>query len=318
MISYIVRRLIHAFVIVLLVSFVVFFLIRMLPGDPIDMLLSSQQQQEYTPEQIDAIREARGLNRPIIVQYLDWFTQMLGGNFGNSLMRNFDIGQEMGNRVVVSLMIGLTAFVIGFVVGPVLGVISAIRRGKFLDNLVTTLANIGITAPSFWVAILLMYYISFRLGLLPLYGYTLPWVDLSMNIQQSILPVFVTALGPIGSSCRQMRSSVLEVMNEDYIRTAWAKGLNERKVILKHIIKNALMPVVTLQGMMLRMIIGGSVVVETIFVVPGMGRMMVDGMLSQDYTVVQAVTVVMTIVVVLSSLLVDLLYGWIDPRIQYS
>ena len=318
MLSYIIRRIIHAIIIVVLVGFAVFFLMRTLPGDPIYMMMSASQLNEYTTEQIEAVRESKGLNRPILVQYADWFSQMLKGSFGKSLMRNFDIARELKSRVVVSLTIGLTAFIIGFTIGPILGIISAIRRGKFLDNLVTTFANIGITAPSFWIAILLMYYISFKLDLLPLYGYTLPWVDPIMSLKQGILPVFVTALGPIGSSCRQTRSSVLEVMNQDFVRTAWAKGLNEKKVIMKHIIKNSLLPVVTLQGMMLRMIIGGSVVVETIFVVPGMGNMMVDGMLSQDYTVVQAVTVIMTIMVVVSSLLVDLLYGWIDPRIQYS
>jgi len=318
MLTYIVRRLIQAFGVIVLVSLAVFLLIRTLPGDPIEMLVSSQQLQEYTPEMIEALRHARGLDRPLVVQYVSWLGNMLRGDFGNSLMRNFNIGQELKNRVVVSLTIGLTAFVIGFIVGPILGIISAIRRGKMLDNIVTTFANIGITAPTFWVAILLLYLFALRLKLVPLYGYTLPWVNLGMSIKQGILPVFVTALGPIASSTRQTRSSVIEIMNEDYIRTAWAKGLNERKVIIKHIIKNSLLPVITLQGTMLRMVVGGSVVVETVFVVPGMGRMMVDAMLSHDYTVVQAVTVIMTAVVVFSSLLVDLLYGWVDPRIQYE
>ena len=159
---------------------------------------------------------------------------------------------------------------------------------------------------------------SLHLNWLPLYGYTLPWDNFGECVKQSIMPVFVTALGPIATTARQTRSSVLEVLNEDYVRTAWAKGLNEKKVVFKHVLKNSLMPVVTLQGTMLRMVVGGSVVVETLFVIPGMGSMMVDAMLSRDYPVIQAVTVVMTIIVVLSSLIVDLLYAWIDPRIQYD
>jgi peptide/nickel transport system permease protein len=318
MLTYIARRLIYSVVIIIVVSLAVFILIRLLPGDPIEMLISQTQLTEYTPEMVETLRRERGLDKPLPAQYLDWFTRMIRGDFGNSIMRNYDIGKELKSRVTVTLIIGLSAFLVGLIVGPLLGIISAIRRGKLIDSVVTILANIGITAPVFWVGILLLYIFAVWLDLLPIYGYTLPWNNFWMSLKQSILPVFVTALGPMASTARQTRSSVLEVLGEDYIRTAWAKGLNEKKVILKHVIKNSLMPVVTLQGTMLRMVVGGSVVVETVFVIPGMGKMMVDAMLAHDYTVVQGVTVVMTAVVVLSSLLVDLLYGWIDPRIQYS
>ena len=318
MLTYIVRRLLHALLIMFLVSIAVFLLVRALPGDPIEMIMSQTALMGYTDEEMEEVRHAKGLDRPVLVQYVSWVGQVLKGDFGNSLMRNYDIGKEIGSRLAVTLLLGLSGFIIGLIVGPLLGIISAIRRGKFIDNLVTVFANIGITAPQFWVAILCLFVFGLKLKLLPLYGYTLPWVDLGMSIKQSILPVFVLALGPIASSARQTRSSVLETLGEDYIRTGWAKGLNERKVIMKHVLKNSLMPVVTLQGTMLRMVVGGSVVVETIFVIPGMGKMMVDGMLSNDYPVVQAVTLLMTVVVVLSSLIVDLLYGWLDPRIQYE
>lgn len=318
MLTYIVRRVIAAIGVIILVSILIFILLRLLPGDPIEMILSATQMQEFTQEMIDAVRAERGLDRPLHIQYLYWLGNMLRGDFGMSIVRNFDIRAELHNRMMVSLTIGISAFVIGFIVGPILGIISAIRRGKFIDNLVTTLANIGITAPTFWVAILLLYFFALRLQLVPVFGYTLPWVDFEMSIRQGILPVFVTALAPIATSARQTRSSVIEIMNEDYIRTAWAKGLSERKIIVRHVLKNSLMPVITLQGTMFRLIIGGSVIVERIFVIPGMGNMLVDGMLSRDYTVVQAITVIMTAVVVLTSLIVDLLYGWIDPRIQYE
>jgi peptide/nickel transport system permease protein len=318
MFAYIVRRILQAIAVVFVISIVVFILVRCLPGDPIEMYVSQAGLTEITPEMIEEIRHDKGLDRPWVVQYVDWLGQMLRGDFGVSIMRNFNIANEMQNRVTVTLLIGLTAFLIGLVVGPLLGIISAIRKGKFVDNLVTVLANIGVTAPTFWIAILLIYVFSLHLNWLPLYGYTLPWDNFGECVKQSIMPVFVTALGPIATTARQTRSSVLEVLNEDYVRTAWAKGLNEKKVVFKHVLKNSLMPVVTLQGTMLRMVVGGSVVVETLFVIPGMGSMMVDAMLSRDYPVIQAVTVVMTIIVVLSSLIVDLLYAWIDPRIQYD
>jgi peptide/nickel transport system permease protein len=318
MLNYIVRRLLHAVVIIILVSFAVFILVRALPGDPIDMLVTQNVMVTLTDEQVEQIRHEKGLDRPVLVQYADWLSKVVRGDFGLSIMHNYDIGKELASRVTVSLLLGLTAFVISLIVGPLLGVISAIRRGKFVDNLVTVLANIGITAPQFWIGILLIFLLGLKLKWLPSYGYTLPWDNFAMSVKQSVMPVFVIALGPIASTSRQMRSSVLETLGEDYIRTSWAKGLNEKKVILRHVIKNSLMPVITLQGTMLRIIIGSAVIVETVFVIPGMGKLMVDSMLANDYPVVQAVTLVMTLIVVLSSLIVDLLYGWIDPRIQYE
>lgn len=318
LLTYIARRIILALIIVLLVSFAIFILIRMLPGDPIEMIISASQLENYTQEQIDAIRRDRGLDKPVLVQYVVWLGQMLRGDFGNSIVRNFNVGSEMSTKITVTMIVGLTAFLLGLVIGPLLGIISAVRSGKFIDSLVTVIANIGITIPTFWLGILLIFFFGLRLKILPLYGYTFPWDNLGMSIKQSILPIFVLALSPIASSARQMRASVLEVLGEDYTRTAWAKGLNERKVTWRHVIKNALMPVITLQGTMLRNVIGGAVVVETVFVIPGMGKFLVDGVLSRDYPVVQAVTVVMTIIVVLSNLIVDLFYGWVDPRIQYE
>ena len=318
MLSYIVRRLLHALLIVILVSFAVFLLVRAMPGDPVDIIVAQRTLVAMTPEQIDALRQEHGLDRPVIVQYATWLGRVVRGDFGLSIIHNYDIGREIAARARVSLTLGIMAFVVSLVVGPLLGTISAIRRGKFIDNLVSVIANIGITAPQFWIGILLIYIFGLRLGWLPPFGYTLPWVNFGHSIRSGILPVFVIALGPIASGARQMRSSMLETLGEDYIRTAWAKGNYERRVIIRHAVKNSLMPVITLQGILLRMIIGGAVVVETVFVIPGMGRLLVDAMHSQDYPVIQAVVLVMTFVVVLSSLVVDLLYGWVDPRIQYS
>ena len=318
MVAYIVRRLIHAAIVVVIVSVIIFVIIRLLPGDPIIMLINQNMGASFTPEQIDALRHEFGLDRPLIIQYFSWFGNALQGDFGISIINRFNVAKEITNRLPVTLMLGLTSFVIGLVVGPILGIISAVRRGKVVDTVVTVISNIGITAPQFWVGILLIFFFGLKLGILPIYGYTLPWNDFALSFKQSVMPVIVLAMFPLASSARQMRSSMLEVLHEDYIRTAWAKGLKEKQVIIKHAFKNSLMPVVTLQGLLLRNIVGGSVIVETVFVIPGMGKFMIDSMLAHDYTCVQATALVMILVVVISNLIVDLSYGWLDPRIQYD
>lgn len=318
MTAYIIRRLMHAVLVVLIVSLMVFLIMRLLPGDPILMYVTSGDLQSVTPEQIQHLRHELGMDRSLAVQYVDWVWHAARGDLGKSILYRYSVAEEIGKRLPITLYLGLIAFVIGCVVGPFLGVISAIRRGKWIDSLVTVLANLGITAPPFLIGIVLIYVLGLYLGLLPVYGYTSPFVDLWKNLRQSFMPVLVFATFPIASAARQTRSSVVEVMQQDYVRTAWAKGLSERVIIVRHVLKNALTPVVTLQGMQLRNIIGGSVVVETVFGIPGMGKLAVDGMLSQDYAVVQGVILVTAVVVVLSNLIVDVLYGWLDPRIQYE
>jgi peptide/nickel transport system permease protein len=318
MTTYIIRRLMHAVLVILIVSLMVFLLMRLLPGDPILMYVASGDLQSISKEQIVHLKHELGMDRPLIVQYFDWLKNAVQGNLGKSILHRYDVLQEIGRRLPITFYLGLLSFMIGCVIGPFLGVVSAVRRGKWQDSLVTVIANLGITAPTFWLGILLIYLFSLYLGLLPVYGYTSPLVDLWKNLRQSIMPIFVLATFPIASAARQTRSSVIEVMRQDYIRTAWAKGLSERVIIIRHVLKNALMPVITLQGMLLRNIIGGSVIVETVFVIPGMGKLVVDGMLSQDYTVVQGVILVVSVTVVLSNLIVDILYGWLDPRIQYE
>jgi peptide/nickel transport system permease protein len=308
----------HAVLVVLIVSLIVFLLMRLLPGDPILMYVASGDLQSFSVEQIKHLKHQLGMDKPLLVQYFDWLWNAVQGNLGKSLLHRYDVLEEIGNRLPITLYLGLLAFAIGCIIGPLLGVVSAVRRGKWLDDLVTVIANLGITAPPFWLGIILIYVFSLYLRLLPVYGYTSPLVDLWKNLQQSIMPIFVLATFPIASAARQTRSSVIEVMRQDYIRTAWAKGLSERVIIIRHVLKNALMPVVTLQGMLLRNIIGGSVIIETVFVIPGMGKLVVDGMISQDYTVVQGVILVVAVTVVVSNLIVDVLYGWLDPRIQYE
>jgi peptide/nickel transport system permease protein len=187
-----------------------------------------------------------------------------------------------------------------------------------MDNVLTSLGNLGITIPVFWLGILLIYAFGLKLDWLPIFGYTSPFEDFALNTQQIIMPVFCLAIPSVASAVRMTRSSMLEVMRQDYVRTAWSKGLRERAVIMRHALKNGLIPVVTLKGVTLTVIVGGSVLVETVFSIPGMGRLAVEGLFSQDYAVVQGVILVIGTFVLAINLLIDLSYGWLDPRVRYG
>jgi len=310
--------LVHAALVVLLVSAFVFLVMRLLPGDPVLMFVTSGDLQSVSPEQTAALRHEYGLDRPLPVQYVDWLSHAVQGDLGRSILFHYSVSNEITRRFPISISLGLMALVLGVLVGPLLGALSAVKRGTWLDTCLTVAATIGITAPSFWVAILLIYVLGLRLGVLPAYGYTSPLTDFWGSLQQSVMPVVVLSVFPIAAAARQTRSSVLEVLQLDYVRTARAKGLNQQATLFQHVLKNALMPVATLQGEVFRNIVAGSVVVETVFVIPGMARLLVDGMLGQDYPVVQGVILVVAVAVVGANLLVDLAYAWLDPRIQYT
>ncbi|MBN1188837.1 MAG: ABC transporter permease [Dehalococcoidales bacterium] len=318
MITFIIRRLLLSIIVLVIVSALVFVAMRILPGDPIFMLLTQSQQTEITQEQIDLLRQEYGLDKSLAVQYLNWLGGMVRGDLGMSILTNLPVADEILRRLPITLNIGLPAFLLGIVLGIPAGVLCAVRRGTFIDTLVTTFSNIGITIPVFWLGFILIYLFSIKLGWLPALGYTSPLDDLVLNIKQIILPIICLAVFPISATSRQTRSSVLDVMKQDYIRTAWSKGLRERVIIAKHALKNSLIPVVTLSGMGLSMIIGGSVIVETVFNIPGMGRLAVQSVFSQDYPYVQGIVLFVAIVVLLANLLTDIAYGYLDPRIRYG
>jgi len=296
----------------------VFFAMRLLPGDPIRMVISFSTQQNFSDEQIAQLRHEAGLDKPLSVQYFIWVKEILHGNLGKSILYKTPVSKDILKRLPVTLHIGLTAFLVGLILGIPTGVICAVRRGKPIDTILTTISNIGITIPSFWLGVMMMYVFALRLGWLPLMGYTSPFTDFGMSAKQLIMPVICEALFPLAANARQTRSSMLEVIKQDYIRTAWAKGLRERVVIFGHALKNGLIPILTLSGMGLSMIIGGSVIIEQVFVIPGMGRLTINSILNQDYPYIQAITLIVAAIILLVNLLVDLAYGWLDPRIRYS
>lgn len=318
MLAYIVRRLIIAVVVLFLVTLLVFFAMRLLPGDPILMLVTANQAQEYNEERIVELKREFGLDKPLVLQYFDWIGGVVHGDLGTSILHNSPVSQEIRRRLPISLLVGGLAFVIGHMIGIPAGIIAAVRRGKWVDNVITTLANIGMTVPNFWLGILMMYAFGLQLKWLPIMGYTSPFDDFWLSMRQLVMPVACLALFPIAGSARQARSSMLEVMRQDFIRTAWSKGLKEWTIIARHGLKNGLIPVVTLAGMGIPMILGGAMFVETVFNIPGIGRLAVNSVINQDYPYVQAVTLIIATIVVLVNLIVDITYGWLDPRIRYE
>lgn len=318
MYAYIVRRLLTALVVLLLITAVVFIVMHLLPGDPILLYLSQDTVTAFTAEEIVAARHEFGLDKPVIVQYLNWLSGVLHGDLGESIFRSTKVTEEIGNALPITLYLGMLAWVISHVIAIPAGVICAVKRGKWIDTILTILANIGITAPQFWVGILLIYVFGLYLNWLPIFGYTSPFDDFWLSIKKVIMPVFCLSLVPLSGCVRQTRSAMLEVVRQDYIRTAWSKGLAERNVILRHAIKNGIIPVVTLAGMAVPLIIGGQVLIETVFGIPGIGRLSVTALFSRDYAIVQGIVLVIAVFVVLVNLLVDIAYGWLDPRIHYD
>ena len=319
MTTYITRRLIQSLIVVFLVTIGVFLLMRMLPGDPVLMYVSMDDYNSVTSDaELAALRHQFGLDKSLLMQYLDWIGGVLKGDLGTSIFLDVTVISEIGRAIPKTMLIGSIAFFISVFIGISFGIIAAVRRGRWIDSVVTILANIGITAPIFWVGIMLIHVFAVTLGWLPTQGYTSILDDPALGIKKLIMPVICLAVFPMAGISRQTRSAMLEVVRQDYIRTAWSKGLTEAYINLRHALRNAIIPIVTLAGMQIRVIFGGQVLIETVFNIPGMGRLAVEGLQNQDYAMVQGIILIIAIIVTTINLLVDLSYGVIDPRIRYS
>ena len=319
MTTYIIRRLIQALVVLIMVTLLIFFIMRLLPGDPLLIYLAQSAELEaMPPEMLDQLRHQFGLDRPLMVQYFTWIGGVLRGDFGTSIFYHHDVGALMAQRFPVTLHLGLLALFFGATFGILAGLAAAVRLGKWVDKVITPLTYIGITIPVFWLGILLIYLFGLKLHWLPIAGYTSPLENFWLSTRQVIMPVVCLAVFGLAANARQMRSAMLEVIRQDYVRTAWSKGLSERRIIIKHAMKNSLIPVITLMGIGVGIIFGGSVLVETVFAIPGVGRLLVSSIFAQDYVVVQAITFVIAVIVLTVNLIVDISYGWFDPRIRYG
>jgi peptide/nickel transport system permease protein len=296
----------------------IFLAMRLLPGDPILMYMTARDAEGSSQEQIDAMKKEFGLDKPLMVQYANWLSGVVRGDLGKSILNRSSVGAELKKRIPITFYLASLALLLSVILSIPAGIISAVRRGSWLDTAATTLANIGMTIPIFWLGILMIYVFGLYFRWLPVQGYTSPFTNFWLSVKQTIMPVICLAIFSIASGMRQTRSSMLEVIRQDYIRTAWSKGLKERVIVMRHALKNALIPVVTLTGMTVRYLFGGAVLIETVFNIPGIGRMTVDAILSQDYPIVQGATLVTAVTILLSNLIVDLSYGWFDPRIRYE
>jgi peptide/nickel transport system permease protein len=312
--SYIARRIIQTIFSLIIISFLCFLLIHLIPGDPVQTILGSQAD----PAQIDLWRSKLGLDRPFLEQYGNWVFKALRGDFGQSIQNGIPVTQLFIQRFPITVYLSFLAMVLSIVLGILIGIISALRRGTFLDQSLVVLATTGACVPIFWLGIMGVYLFSLCLGWLPVQGWVMPTVDLGKSVKYAIMPVILLAIPSLAVMARQTRSSMLEVTRQDYIRTAWAKGLSEQVVVIQHALKNALIPIVTLIGLQIRILLGGSVLVETVFNIPGMGRLLVDSAFSKDYFVLQGGVLILGVLVCLVNLLVDISYTWFDPRIKYE
>lgn len=312
MTSYIIKRVLAAILVIFIVSIFVFSIIHLLPGDPVVMALGLETPQE----DIDRIREEKHLNDPLPQQYFTWVTEMFQGNFGESLIEFRPVTEIFRDRLPRTLAIGIPAFIIGVLLGVLIGIISAVRRGKFIDQFLTLLTTLGIGTPQFWIGMILLYIFAIKLRWFPMRNIVMPSESIVGYLRSAFLPILCSSIQMIGSVSRQTRSNMLEVISQDYIRTARANGIAEKKVIYMHALKNALIPVVTVVGMNLRNIIAGAVLIENIFSITGIGTTMTNAINNRDYWVLQGCVLLVSFIAVFGNLIVDILYGYIDPRIR--
>jgi peptide/nickel transport system permease protein len=314
MLRLIANRILQAAPVIVVVSILAFLLINLLPGDPAVVIAGDQA----SPEAIAAVRHNLGLDKPLIEQLGIWFLHLLQGNFGASLMLNQSVVSAMGERLPVTLSLALLSIGITLPIGVFAGAVAAYYRQTWIDSCVMTLALLGVSAPAFWVAILSIILFSVTLRWFPTGGYTPFMQDPVLWLRSLVLPAAMLSLFQIGFLARMTRSAMLDVLSQDYVRTARAKGLGEWKTVSKHAFRNAMILIVTAIGILLSTAIGGSVVIEQVFALPGVGRLVVQGILARDYPLVQGVMLIYGFAFVLINLAVDLVYTFADPRVRYD
>lgn len=304
--TYLIRRLLLVFPALLFLSVLIFLMVRVIPGDPAQVIAG-----EYaTKENVELIRKQLGLDRALHVQYFDFIARLLRGDFGRSIRTTAPVLEELKGRYVNTLELTLVSMVIAFIIGVTLGVICAVRWNTWTDNLVMIGAMLGVSMPVFWLGLLLILFFSVQLGWLPSVG--------KGSLAHFVLPSTTLATLPGAIIARISRASMLDVVREDCVLTARAKGLSEPKVVLKHALRNALIPIITIGGLQMGILLGGAVITETIFAWPGMGRLLVNSIIARDYPVVQGAVLLLAVTVILVNLIVDLTYAFTNPRIRYA
>ena len=315
MTQYIIRRLIQALFLVWGCATLVFFMVRLIPGDPVVQMLGP----EYTPEAAEAIRVKLGLDAPFHIQYLRWFGNMLTGDLGGSIATGETVVGIIANGLPKTLSLATLSFLIATTIAVPAGIIAALRRNTVFDYAASVVAFIGVSMPSFWFGILLILVFAVRLQWLPAIGYADPTEDgVVAWLERLILPSLAIGAAYSAILMRFVRAGLLEVLSSDYVRTARAKGVREHAVVLRHAMRNALIPVVTVIGIQLALLLSGTVVVETVFSIRGIGRILVAAIFDRDYPIVQGVILLIAVIFVMANLLVDIVYTFLDPRIRYG
>ncbi len=305
MIKYIIKKLILMIPVLIGLTVLIFMILHLSPGDPVDMIVGPNA----TPEVYETVRRDLGLDKPLITQYLIFIKNAVRGDLGRSILQKRPVIDMIKQRFPVTLELGFWGLLLSFIIAVPTGIIAAINRETKVDYIAMAIALLGISIPSFFLGLMLLYFFAFRMNMFPISGYG-TWRHL-------VLPVLTIGLTDAAVTARMVRSSMLEVLGQDYVRTARAKGIEENRVIYKHALKNALIPVITLLGMRIGWIMGGSVILEMVFNRQGLGRLMVDAIFARDYPVVQGSMLVLTASVLLGNLIADILYAVVDPRIKY-
>jgi peptide/nickel transport system permease protein len=315
--TYVAKRLLLIVPTLLGVASLVFVIMRVIPGDVTLLILGGDQAGRIDPAQIVALKRRLGIDQPLLVQFWTWLWGVLRFDFGTSLWTGRPVVEELLIRLPLSLELAFAATMVSVLIAIPFGMLSAVRQDTWVDYLIRVISIGGLAIPSFWVGILVILFLVLWFGWGPPLEFTPPWVDPWANFQQMVWPVATVGYRYAAVTTRMTRSTLLEVLREDYIRTAWAKGLRERAIVIRHALKNAMLPVITLVGTEFAFLIGGLVVTETVFTLNGVGRFVVDAVAHRDYPVVQALIFLIAFGFVVVNLLVDLTYAWFDPRIRY-
>jgi len=319
MYGYLAKRLALVLPTLILVTMLVFLLMRLVPGDPAYLrLIGADGDAEFSQEQLDVLRAKLGTDKPIPEQYGRWVWDMMRLDFGLSMIHDTPIADDLKDRIPITLELTFLALLLATVVAVPLGIFSAVFQDSLIDYLSGIIAIAGVAMPTFWTAILIIIFLVSFFGWLPPLGYAKFWDDPLTNLQQLAFPALALGFYNMALIARVTRSAMLEVFREDYIRTARSKGLSERVIIVRHALKNASLPVLTISGWQVGRLIAGTVIIEKIFLIPGMGKLLIDSIFARDFTMIQAIVMVVALMVLLLNLMVDLMYGWLDPRIRYG
>ncbi len=317
--KYVLRRLFLFIPTLFGVSIAVFVLLRIIPGDIAALILSGPSGElTYTQEDVEQLREEMGLNNPIYVQYADWMWDFIRGDLGRSFLTKFEIADQIKRQMPITVQLAGFSMVVISIISIPIGVLAAVRQDSFVDYILRGFAILGLAMPSFFVALLVVLLLSVVFDWSTPLGFVHLWEEPTKSFQQLIFPAIALGFSSSGLLVRMTRAQLLEVLREDYVRTARAKGLGEKAVVLRHAVRNALLPVITIGGTQIGFLFSGTVIIETIFNLPGVGRGLISALNSRDLPSIQVYIMYFAMIALVANLIVDLMYAWLDPRIRYA